>query len=369
VKRVGIDFHVVDGIFQGSRSHVLEVFRRVFRICPDIQFYLFLEEIEILHELSADFLLPNVKLIRMKHTNPVKRLCMQLPAFQKKYNLDLLHTQYISPIPSFCKTIITLHDILFESHPEYFSSLFNLRSKLLMRASAARATHIFTVSEYSKDEILSRYKVSPENITTIYNGADREQFYPGANGIQVINDNKLKSGEYILTVGRLEPRKNHLSLINAYAKLNTDIPLVIIGQRHFGYQQIETRISELGLSDRILILERVSEADLASFYRHAKFFVYPTWAEGFGMPVIEAMASGVPVITSNTTSLPEIAASAAILIAPQDISGLREAMSSLLSNDVLRRELRSLGLIRAESFKWDKSAESVKHVYESILYE
>ena len=117
MKRVGIDFHVVDGIFQGSRSHVLEIFSRVFRICPDIEFYLFLEQVEMLRELSPAFLLPNVNLVHMEHANPVKRLCMQLPAFQKRFGLDLLHTQYISPVPSFSKTVITLHDILFESHP------------------------------------------------------------------------------------------------------------------------------------------------------------------------------------------------------------------------------------------------------------
>ena len=369
MKRVGVDFHVVDGIFQGSRTHVLEIFSRVFRICPDIEFYLFLEQVEMLRELLPDFSRPNVNLVRMVHANPIKRLCIQLPAFQKRFELDLLHTQYISPMPSFCKTVITVHDILFESHPQYFSPLFNLRSKLLMRASAARAAHIFTVSEYSKKEISSRYKVDSKNITVIYNGADRQRFYSGGDGVQVIEDKGLRSGGYILTVGRLEPRKNHISLINAYAQLDTDIPLVIIGQHHFGCQQIETRISELGLTSRVLLLDSIPDADLASFYRHAKFFVYPTWAEGFGMPVIEAMASGIPVITSNTTSLPEIAGNAALLISPEDVPSLRDAMSRLLGSDVLRCELNLQGLIRAESFEWNKSAKKVKRVYENILNE
>jgi glycosyltransferase involved in cell wall biosynthesis len=369
VKRVGIDFHVADGIFQGSRSHVIEIFARVFRRCPDIEFYLFLEQVELLSELSSDFLLPNVNLVRMVHANPIKRLCMQLPVLQKRFELDLLHTQYISPVPSFCKTVITLHDILFESHPQYFSPLFTLRSKLLMRTSAARATHIFTVSEYSKKEISSRYKVHSENITVIHNGADQRRFYPGADGVQVIEDKGLRSKQYILTVGRLEPRKNHISLINAYAQLDTDMPLVIIGQRHFGYQQIEMRISELGLAGRVHIFESISDADLASFYRHASFFVYPTWAEGFGMPVIEAMASGVPVITSNTTSLLEIAGDAAILIAPDDVPGLRNAMARLFGNDELVQELVEQGRVRAKYFGWNQSAEKVRLVYERILNE
>ncbi|MGH9878714.1 MAG: glycosyltransferase family 4 protein, partial [Nitrososphaerales archaeon] len=349
--------------------HVLEVFSRVFRICPNIEFYLFLEQVEMLRELSSDFLLPNVNLVRMEHANPIKRLCVQLPAFQKKYNLDLLHTQYISPIPSFCKTVITLHDILFESHPQYFSPLFNLRSKLLMRTSAARVAHIFTVSEYSKKEISSRYKINSDDITVLHNGVDRGRFYPGIDGLQFVVDKGLRPKGYILTVGRLEPRKNHVSLINAYAQLDTELPLVIIGQRHFGYQQIEVRIRELGLSGRVILLENIPDADLPSFYRHAKIFVYPTWAEGFGMPIIEAMASGVPVITSNTTSLPEVAGDACVLIEPADIPGLRDAMGSLISRDDFVRELGLKGLARSAVFSWDKSAQALKNDYQKTFNE
>ena len=367
-KKVGVDFHVVDGIFQGSRSHVLEIFSRVFRICPDIEFYIFLEQIDALRELSPDFLLPNVNLVCMPHANPIKRLCVQLPTFQKKLNLDLLHTQYISPMPSFCKTVITLHDILFESHPQYFSPLFNFRSKLLMRASAARAAHIFTVSEYSKNEISSKFKVNVQDITVIHNGVDRNRFYPGSEGAQAVRDRTLEPGGYILTVGRLEPRKNHVNLIKAFAGLaDASIPLVIIGQRHFGYQHIDDLIRETGLSDRIFVLDDVKDKDLPSFYRHARLFVYPTWAEGFGMPVLEAMASGIPVIASNTTALPEVVGDAGVLTDPEDVQGLRNAMDHLLSSpDVTRRYIEN-ALVRAQCFDWDLSAQKVKQIYKEIL--
>lgn len=367
VKRIGIDFHVVDGIFQGSRSHVLELFLRVIRICPDIEFYLFLEKTDALREVSPDFLLPNVNLVCMGHANPVKRLCMQFPRVQKGFKLDLLHTQYVSPVPSFCKTVITLHDILFESYPQYFNSFFNIRSKLLMRISAFRSSHIFTVSKFSKNEIATRYGVSEKGITVIHNGVDQQKFYPGTDDAQVVVNSGLKSGEFILTVGRLEPRKNHMSLIKAYAQLDTKLPLVIIGQRHFGYQDIEKNISELGLTSRVLLLDAILDKDLSAYYRHAKIFVYPTWAEGFGMPVIEAMASGVPVITSNTTALPEVIGNAGLLIDPADVLGLRNAMATLLNDDLLAMEFTRKGLARADMFNWDASARKVKYVYEGIL--
>lgn len=369
MKRVGIDFHVIDGIFQGSRSHVLEIFSRIFYLCPNIEFYIFLEQVEKLRESSPVFSLPNVTLVHMKYAGSIKRLAIQLPAFQRRFQLDILHTQYISPIPSFSKTIITLHDILFETHPQYFSLLFNIQAKILMYFSSKRASHIFTVSEYSKKEISSRYKINPKDITVVHNGVDTQKFYPGTDGIDKILSVGLDSGKYILTVGRLEPRKNHLSLINAYSQLDTDMPLVIIGQRHFGYQKIETLINKLGISHKVMFFENVQDFDLPSFYRHAKFFVYPTWAEGFGMPVIEAMASGIPVITSNNTSLFEVAEGASLLISPDDTISLRNAMIELIDNDSLANDLTERGLKQIDLFKWSLSAEKVKKIYDEILYE
>lgn len=366
-KRVGIDLHVVDGIFQGSRSHVIEIFSRVVSICPDIEFYLFLENIDSLKKISDNFMLPNVHLIHMPHSNPIKRLCVQLPKLQKTYKLDLLHTQYVSPIPSYCKTMITLHDILFESHPQYFSTMFNIRSKILMRLSAARASHIFTVSEFSKKEIISRYHIKNEKISVIYNGVDKSKFYPSSDGIDIINKSGLVSKEYILTVGRLEPRKNHESLIRAYAELDTEFPLVLIGQKHFGYEHIEKLIKSLNLKDKIILLENVSNNELSSYYRHAKLFVYPTWAEGFGMPVIEAMASGVPVITSNLTSLPEVVGDAGILVDPSNILEIKKAMEKILPSETVAKGLSVRGAIQADKFQWSASAHQVKSVYASIL--
>ena len=368
MKRVGIDFHVFDGIFQGSRSHVLEIFIRVVVICPNIEFYIFLEKTEELRLNYPAFSLPNVHLVKMEHVNSIKRLCVVLPKMQRKYKLDLLHTQYVSPMPSFCKTIITLHDVLFESHPQYFSKLFVLRSKIMMYLSAKRSAHVFTVSEYSKKEIINRYNISKTEVSVIYNGVDQEKFYPGENGLSVIHDFGLSSKDYILTVGRLEPRKNHAVLLQAYAQLNTDCPLLIIGQKHFGYEHISSLITELEIGHKVFILESVSDKDLPAYYRHARMFVYPTWAEGFGMPVIEAMASGVPVITSNTTSLPEVVESAGILVEPSNANALAEAMNSVLNSHELSATLRAKGISQALKFNWDSSAKKVKVIYDQLLH-
>ena len=365
---IGVDFHVVDGIFQGSRTHVLELFSEVIRLSPDIHFVLFLEQIDLLRAFSPIFTAANVELVHMPHANPIKRLCWQLPMLQRKYRLDFLHTQYILPIPSFSAGIVTIHDILFETHPQYFAPLFRLRSSILMRLSAWRASHVFTVSEFSRQAMLSRYHIAPEKISVIHNGVDETRFYAGDAGKDVVEARGLISRGYLLSVGRLEPRKNHVALLRAYAKLQSvHLPLVIIGQPHFGFSDVFQVIKELNLEGQVLIFTNVKDDDLPAFYRHAKLFIYPTWAEGFGMPPLEAMASGLPVISSNSTSIPEVVGDAAELISPDNIDALAKAIDHFLSDHVFYSEMQQRGLMQVKAFHWSTAAEKVRAVYLEAL--
>jgi glycosyltransferase involved in cell wall biosynthesis len=156
----------------------------------------------------------------------------------------------------------------------------------------------------------------------------------------------------------LEPRKNHAALVQAFARLPPDAPLLImIGQRDFAYDGIFRQIQTLGIGDRVRILEDVDDADLPVLLRHARLMAYPSHAEGFGMPVLEALASGVPVITSNTTSLPEIAGEAAWLVAPTDVPGLAAALRECLAEAPAVRQARiARGLKHAARFSWADSA-------------
>ncbi len=366
--RVGIDFHVIDGIYQGSRTHVLELFAEVIRISPDIHFVLFLEQTTLLSSFSPIFSAPNVALVHMPHANPIKRLCWQLPFLQFKYKLDILHTQYILPIPNCSAGMVTIHDILFETHPQYFGALFRLRSQILMRVSAWRAWHVFTVSEYSKQQMLARYKINPNKISVIHNGVDINRFYPGDAGNDIIQSKGFLSNEYLLSVGRLEPRKNHVALLRAYAQIqNTKLPLVIIGQPHFGFDEVFRVVKELNLEERVHILSDIKDEELPAFYRHAKLFIYPTWAEGFGMPPLEAMASGTPVISTDTTAIPEVVSDAAVLVSPSDIDGLTKAIDHLLSNQVFYNNMQICGLKQAKNFKWCNEAIKVRDIYLETL--
>ncbi|MGZ9713170.1 glycosyltransferase family 4 protein [Glaciimonas sp. GNP009] len=362
--RIGIDFHVLDGKFQGSRTHVLELFSRVIAQSPDIDFFLFLDKPEILPTLSSVFSSSNVHSIKMPHANPLKRLYWQLPRLSRKYKLDIVHTQYILPWPLPCKGMVTIHDVLFETHPEYFEPIFVLRSRVLMRLAAKNAAHVFAVSEFSRSEITRLYGVPESRISVALNGADLTRFTPGKEGGHLLEQWKLVSRGYILSVGRLEPRKNHRSLIEAYALLKGEVPdLVLIGQRDFRFDDVFTTITRLDLCERVHVLENVSDVELPVLYRHACLFVYPAFAEGFGMPPLEAMAAGVPVIASNTTAIPEVVGDAGLLVAPDDVDALAAAIQRLLDNPLERGRLSAVGRERALSFTWDGPACQVRACY------
>jgi glycosyltransferase involved in cell wall biosynthesis len=366
--RVGIDMHVVDGKYQGSRTHVIELFARVIAASPEIDFFLFLAEPENLKLCRPEFLLPNAHRVQMPHANPLLRLVWQLPRMQTRYALDLLHTQYILPFPCFSAAAVTIHDLLFESHPEYFGAFFRWRSRLLMRLSARRADHVFTVSEYSKSEIVERYVVAPDKVTVIHNAADRTRFKPGDEGAFMLECRGLLSNGFLLTVGRIEPRKNHARLLRAYAALNGDVPpLVVVGQRDFGVSDLGVLVAELGIADRVLFIDDVTDDELPVLYRHARLFVYPAFAEGFGMPPLEAMASGVAVITADRTALPEVVGDCGLLIDPYDVPALSRAMQVLLDDEELRNRLGTRALERARTFEWDGAAHRVRERYLDIF--
>jgi glycosyltransferase involved in cell wall biosynthesis len=361
--RVGVDMHVVDGMYQGTRTYLIELFSRVITCCPNIQFHLFCIDANHILNIASPFSLPNVVIVPGISKNPIFRLAVQFPLLSKRYDLDYLHVQYILPLFLGNKGVVSLHDILFESYPEFFGKLFVLRSRLLMRWSAKRANKIFTISTFSKDDISSRYRIRKEKIDLVYCGVDTRRFYPGSGGQEFLASRGLVSKGYLLTVGRIDPRKNLVGLVQAYDLTNKDVPLVIVGQDGLRSNELYREIEERGLSQNVIVIKDVGDDELVALYRHAQIFVFPSFSEGFGLPVLEAMASGVPTIVSNTTSLPEVAGEAAVLVDPKNVNELSEALSLLMSSLELRDSLREKGIIQAQKFNWESSANLVAQFY------
>lgn len=356
-RRVGVDFHVWDGIFQGSRSHLLGLYRCAVRQAPDIEFVFFLDGVESLRASCEEFSLPNVTLVRMRRRPGMVRLALQLPWLQWRHRIDLMHLQYRLPPVTLRPCACTIHDVLFESHPQFFEPRFVWQSRLTSRAAVRRAAVLLTVSQFSRAEMARIYGIDELTVAVTFNAVDKARFNAGSQGTDDVRALGLVPGGYVLTVGRLEPRKNHLTLLEAYARLGPDAPpLVIVGQRDFGYAPLFAAIQRHGLQARVRLIENVSDAYLPAVMRHAQVFVYPAFAEGFGMPVLEALASGVPVITSNTTSLPEVAGDAALLVSPESVDEVYAALQRLLRDPALRADLAQAGIAQAQRFSWDTSA-------------
>jgi len=354
--RIGVDFHVFDGKYQGSRSHLLGLYRELVAMCPEFDFVFFLDQVEGLRRTEG-FARDNVSCIRMPRTNSLKRLAWDLPLLRWRHGIDILHTQYVMPLLPSRGRIVTIHDILFEEYPQYFGRFFVHRSRFMMRHAARNADAVFTVSDYSRDEIARRYGLEKTSIAVTPNAVDPQVFFPGEQGSEVVKSHGFLPQEYILTVGRIEPRKNHAGLIRAYSKLaGRPPPLVIVGQRDFGYDEFESAMQTLPDARQVVVISDVGDGDLAAWYRNALLFVYPSFAEGFGMPPLEALASGVPVITTNATAIPEVVGSAGILVAPGDELALREAMHDLLMDSARRKAMAQQGAARASSFSWAASA-------------
>jgi len=282
--------------------------------------------------------------------------------------VDVIHypTHMENPLPiRFSRTVLTFHDLVPLVHPETSTAeiiaSFNRCVGRLRHVDA-----LITVSEFTKNEMIGKLGISPDKITVCYHGVDPSFFVTEVRE-EVVR--KYSGGSpYILFVGTLEPRKNVESLLEAYRAI--DVPglrILLVGKEGWGIRRIREKVRELGLDERVSFLGYVPEDDLPSLYRGAEVFVYPSLYEGFGIPVLEAMAAGAPVITSRVASLPEVTSDAAILVSPMDIHGIAEAIRGILKNRSLREALGAKGPRRARTFTWDRCARDVLAVYRREL--
>jgi glycosyltransferase involved in cell wall biosynthesis len=355
--RLGVDFHTFDGLYQGSRSHLLGLYREAIAMAPEIDFVFLVGQPDRLADEHPAFRAANVQREAMPHGGGLARLGWQLAWAQRRLRLDLLHVQYRGPLLPWGPVAVTVHDTLYETHPQFFSPGFVRMARWTGRRTVRQAALVFTVSQFSRDEIARLYGLPPARIQVTGNGVDTGRFHPGAEGADAVRALGLAPGGYLLTVGRLEPRKNHLGLVRAYARLPSPRPpLVVVGQQDFGVQALFDEVQALGLQGDIRFLDRVDDGALPALLRHALAFVYPSFAEGFGMPVAEAQASGVAVLTSANSALAEVAGGAALLADPQQPADIAAQLQRLLEDAALRQRLAAAGPAQAARHAWGPAA-------------
>lgn len=257
------------------------------------------------------------------------------------------------------RSIVTVHDIGFEHFPEVYPWADKLYHKFTIRFIKRFASKIIAVSHYTKEDLVKTYGIDKEKIVVIHNGYDRAKYEVLDRNEEFSKKHKLDF-PYLLFIGRLEQKKNIPRLIDAFAEFKkrnkTAHKLVLIGRPGFGYDEVEKKIKKYGLTNEVVMPGWVGDDELPKFLNQAELFVFPSLFEGFGIPVIEAMACGCPVICSNTTSLPEVAGEAALMFDPEKPEEIVSRMEQVLLNPEVQESLKIKGLRQAEQFSWEKCA-------------
>ncbi len=352
--RLLIDSHCFDfKSSQGISVYIKGLYSHLTMLNSNIEYFFIGQNTEKLQKIFGTQ--DNVHYIRLKSKNNFIRLFFEIPKIIKENKIDVAHFQYVAPLIKNCKTIVTLHDVLFLDYPEYFPSTYKLSKKWPFKISAKRADLLCTVSKYSQERISYHYGINPEKIYITPNAVDND-FY----SIQAARPEEFPQ-RYLLYVSRIEPRKNHIDLIRSFLRLNLSekgYKLVLIGKETIPTPELHNLISQLTPKEReaILIIPQVSFAELKLWYKFSDLFVYPTIAEGFGIPPIEAAAANIPVISNNSTAMSDFTFFGKNLI---DIKNENLLDETILANLNLR-ELKDLDIIKRyvkSTFNWETIAE------------
>lgn len=296
------------------------------------------------------------------------------PALLRFARADVYHgvlnvVPLVCPVPS----VVTIHDLSAFLFPQTFRRVNRIYTRWAIRVAARRARYLLAVSEFTKSEIVRWLHVPPERVVVTPNAADARFAPPDPAALEAFRRRTGLPDQFVLFLGTLEPRKNLTLLLEAFARIARDVdaPLLIGGAKGWLYEPILARAEQLGLGDRLRFVGYIDQEEQALWYAAATIFVFPSLYEGFGMPPLEAMACGTPVIVSNSSSLPEVVGAtagapdqaAALIVPPTDADALAEAMLRLLADAELRAELRRRGIARARCFSWRATAERTLEVY------
>jgi glycosyltransferase involved in cell wall biosynthesis len=269
--------------------------------------------------------------------------------------------------------IVTIHDLWLERFPEYSQKFLGQKlSSYKTQRTARRARRVVTVSKFSAGELTDLFGLSAEHIVVIPNGVS-EDFSPREDTAAFMTLKRrigLASDRFLLFVGGADPRKNHRLVLEAASLMRPHLEgrtLLLAGSAIHPFGSYEETVKSYGLKDRVLCPGRLSQDDLQVLYSHADIFLFPSLYEGFGMPVLEAMACGAPVITSKTTALGEVAGDAAVLVDPHDARDLADRMAEVLESESLRASLKARGFARAKQYTWAQSALQTYDLYASLI--
>ncbi len=303
---------------------------------------------------------------------------IMLPIYARKYGIDVLHcTSNTAPIFLTVPLILTLHDVIFmektvgKNTSTNYQKFGNLYRKWLVPKIVRKCQHIITISEVEKANIIRVLGLQMNQITVVHNGVSgRFGIKPNTETINQTKRELNVEGDFFLFLGNVEPRKNVTNTVKAFvafAEVNTHVQLVITGLKPTFVSDILTEIGKISFLNRFVLPGFVTENVLLALYAEAKVFLYPSFREGFGLPILEAMAFGTPVVTSNISAMPEVAGDAAFLVDPYSVEEITTGMTVAYENDKLRQQKINSGFLRPSMFTWQNTAQKMLNIYQSKL--
>ena len=321
---------------------------------------------------GVETLIPPSMTVKHVSNNPFVRLGFDLPRRLRADKPDVLHVQFTGPLLTNVPQVVSVHDVSFLEHPEYFTWERCAQLRMTVSRTVQRAARVLTGSEFARASILRAYRVDPDKVITIPIAANPIfRPLPRERAQREVRDRLKTESPFILTVGDLQPRKNHIGLIQAFEALIESYPqirhkLVLAGNDTWFSPQIREAARKSRVADRILFTGFVEDQDLLRLYNACDCFVFPSFYEGFGIPILEAMACGRAVACANTSSMPEVADGAGILFDPQSRAEIVRALADILLDSELRVRMERLGLQRAPQFTWNRTAERTVELYQDV---
>jgi glycosyltransferase involved in cell wall biosynthesis len=367
--RVAIDARKLHDF--GIGTYIRNLLRQLARLDRDTEYVLLCQEPDL--GVAAQ-LGPNFRGVLEPSPNYSLREQIHVPWVIMREKPDVYHApHYVLPAGVRCRKVVTIHDCIHLMFPQYLPNRAAYAyARTTMWAAARRSDRILTVSEASKRDILHFFNVSPDKVGVISNAIDdRFAVAPRDEDVARVRERYQLDQRFVLYVGNIKPHKNLVRLIEAFAELRTregldDVKLLIIGDEMSKLPALRRAVHRLKLHKHVRFLGYVPDETLAILYRLATVFVFPSLYEGFGLPPLEAMASGAPVVTSNVSSLPEVTGDAAMLVDPYDVESIVSGVARVLTDPALAAEMRQKGFARAREFSWERSVEQTLRVYQEL---
>jgi len=364
--RIAIDAHSVGTGLGGNESYAANLIEALAEIDSVNDYTLYVTRDEAVARFRNRW--PNFRVRSTLPHTPLIRIPLTLSAELRSHPVDVLHVQFTSPPFAPCPVVVSIHDLSFEHLPETFNRRSRAQLRFTVRRSARMAARVLALSEHARLDIISTYKIAPDRVTAIPIAAPTH-FRPVEDEyeLQRVRQTYGISGDYILSVSSIQPRKNLTRLLSAYERLRRTRPegslpqLVLVGKRAWLYRETLKAIEKLGTG--VIVTGYVPETDLPALYSGALCFVYPSFFEGFGLPPLEAMKCGTPVITGDRTSLPEVVGDGGVLVNPFDIDAIASAIATMVDDSSFRSRLRIESLNRARIFDWRETARRTLEVY------